>query len=69
MKPDKKLLVIGLIGGFVVGLLVGMAGGNRYQLKDCGIPGYVYKVDTRTGQTWLDGGGQEVLMQPQGGSH
>jgi hypothetical protein len=53
MKPDKKLLIVGLVIGFVIGLVVGLEGGNRYQLKETGSPGAVYKVDTWTGETWL----------------
>ena len=70
MNIDKKLLVVALIIGFLAGFVVKALIGSepRYILKDSGIPGAVFKVDARTGQTWLLNGSQEFLVQPQGNS-
>jgi hypothetical protein len=53
MNTDKKLLIGALVVGFIAGFFVSSMGSNRYQLKDSGLLGVVYKVDTRTGQTWF----------------
>ncbi len=65
MKADNRLAVAALLLGLTVGFFIGRAGGDRYQLKDCGIEGAVYKIDTRTGQTWLVIGGRESPVQPK----
>lgn len=50
------IAVGGLLLGFILGYFAaGFTGGQeRYALKDCpGVVGGVYKIDTRTGETWV----------------
>ena len=66
MNTDKKLLVVGLVIGFLAGFFVhAMMRGdeNRFTLKDSGVQGLVYKVDTKTGKTWTIYGGKESPVQ------
>ena len=64
MKTDKRLLIAALSVGFAVGFFVATLGSNRYQLKDSGTQGIVFKVDTRTGQTWMVTLAGERPIQP-----
>ena len=59
-SDEKRLLQIGLIGGFVVGCCAGFlahvlisADQGRFALKESGMEGCVYKIDTKTGQAWF----------------
>jgi hypothetical protein len=63
MKTDKRLLIATLGVGFLVGFFVATLGSNRYQLKDSGTEGILYKVDTRTGQTWVVAQGGEMAVK------
>ena len=53
MHTDKRLLTAALVVGFAFGYLFAMLGASRYQLKESGSEGFVFKLDTRSGQTWL----------------
>ena len=69
MNIDKKLLV-GVAIGFFIGFFVhAMMGGNenRFTLKDSGVQGLVYKVDTKTGKTWTVFGGKESPVNDSSG--
>ena len=44
---------VALIVGFVAGYFIASMNSNRYQLKESGVDGIVYKMDTRSGQTWM----------------
>ncbi|MGA9453168.1 MAG: hypothetical protein WBW41_17700 [Verrucomicrobiia bacterium] len=63
MNTDKKLMFAALAIGFLIGLVVGIACSNRYQLKDGGMQGVVYKLDTWTGETWLVYGNTQTPVQ------
>ena len=54
MNTDKRLLAAAVVVGFLAGFLVStMVGGSHFQLKESGVDGVLYKVDTRSGKTWL----------------
>lgn len=67
MNADKKIVVVALVIGFLAGFVVKALVGSepRYVFKDAGIAGAVFKVDTRTGQTWLLSGAREFEVRPQ----
>jgi len=62
-KTNKKLLVVVLAVGFVIGYSVATMGSNRYILKDSGLQGGSYKMDTRSGQLWLVTPSGETLLK------
>jgi hypothetical protein len=64
VKKEYKALYVGL----AIGLFAGYVGnevlnGNSYMLKESGVEGVVYKVNTRTGKTWMVYGQQETPVQ------
>ena len=66
MSQDKRWLIVGLVVGCIIGFVArSLTGGEgRFTLKEApGLVGAVYKVDTRTGQTWLVYGGQETPVK------
>ena len=53
------MLFVGLVAGFGIRSQISPA---QYILKETGIAGSVFKLNTRTGEMWLVNGSEEYLV-------